>query len=93
LPGEVPFVDGARRIEPLIALQPDQPAAQRGGDGLGNLRLADACLTLEEKRLAQLQGQISDGAQITSTDVVLTVEKRDGVIDAAGDSLHVSSLP
>ncbi len=48
LRGVIPFIDGGRDIEPFIALQPDQPSAERLAQDLGDLGLADAGLPLEE---------------------------------------------
>jgi hypothetical protein len=52
-------------------LQPDQPAAQRGGDRLGDLGLADARLAFEKQRFAEFQRQVGDGAQIPAAHVIL----------------------
>ena len=38
----VPLVDRRGDVEPLVALQADQPAPERGGQHLGDLGLADA---------------------------------------------------
>ena len=49
LRGVVPLVDGGRRVEPLVALQAEQPPAQRLGQGRGELRLAAAGLALQQQ--------------------------------------------
>ena len=49
----VPLVDRVGDVEPLVALEPDQPRAERRGERLRGLRLADARLALEQHRLLQ----------------------------------------
>ena len=66
---EVPLVDRARRVEALVALQPDQPAAERLAERLGDLGLADPGLALEEQRPAELQRQEDDGRKAAAGDV------------------------
>ena len=44
----VPLVDRARDVEAFVALQPDQPSVERGGENLGDLGLADARLAFEK---------------------------------------------
>ena len=41
LRGIVPLIDRARDVEAFVALQADEPAVERGGENLGDLRLAD----------------------------------------------------
>ena len=55
LAGVVPLVDGVRDVEPLVALQPDQPRVEDASERLRGLGLADARLTLEQQRLLELQ--------------------------------------
>ena len=55
LRGVVPLVDRRRDVETFIALQPDQPAAERARQHLGDLGLADARLAFEEQRPAHAQ--------------------------------------
>ena len=57
LPRVVPLVDGRVDVEALVALEADQPRAQARRQHLGELRLADARLSLEEERTAELQGE------------------------------------
>ena len=52
LRGVVPLVDRGRDVEALVALQADQPAAERRRQHLGDLGLADAGLAFEEQRPA-----------------------------------------
>jgi hypothetical protein len=51
-----------RDVEPLVALQADQPGARGPRERLGGLRLADARLALEQERLADREGENSEVA-------------------------------
>ncbi len=54
---KIPLIDGGSRIEPLVALQPDQAAAKGARDGFGNFGLARARLPFEEDGTPQPQRQ------------------------------------
>src|SRR5437763_332294 len=56
----VPLVEGLRLVEALVALEPDEPGAGRGGDGLGQLGLAHAGRAFDEYGLLQPVGQEDD---------------------------------
>ena len=49
----VPFVERLALLQPVVALQPQQLARQRGGQRLGQLGLADAGLAFEQQRALQ----------------------------------------
>ncbi len=51
----IPLIDRGAGVEAFVALEPDQAAAERIGEHLGDLGLADACLTLEKERAAHLE--------------------------------------
>ena len=53
----VPLVERAGLVDPLVALQPDQPGAGRRRHRLGQLGLADPGRPLDQQRLAQPVGQ------------------------------------
>jgi hypothetical protein len=53
----VPVVQRVVEVDPLVTLQADEPRADRAGQRLGDLRLADARLPLDEQRLAELGGE------------------------------------
>jgi hypothetical protein len=55
LPGVVPFIKRLRGVDPLVALQADQPAAEELTEHLRDLGLADAGLALQQQRLVQRQ--------------------------------------
>ena len=69
LRGIVPFVDRARDVEALVTLQADQLSAERGGENLGDLGLADAGLALEEQRPTKPQAQEKNRRQRAVADV------------------------
>ncbi len=69
--GEVPFIDGTGRIQPLIALQPDQAPPQAGRNRLCDLGLADPRLALQKQRPSQFQRQEHHRAQRPPADIVL----------------------
>ena len=58
LAGVVPLVQGLARVDPLVALQPDQTAIEGSRQSLGYLRLAHPGLALEQQRLVQGEGQM-----------------------------------
>ena len=49
LPGVVPLIDGVAYIQPLVALQAYEGSVEGGGQGAGDLGLADAGLSFEEQ--------------------------------------------
>ena len=69
LRGIVPFIDRARDIEAFVALQADQLSAERGGEHLRDLRLADARLAFEKQRPPEAQAQEDDGRQRAVADI------------------------
>ena len=63
LRGVIPLIDRGGDVETLVALQPDQAAAEGGRQHLGDLGLADAGLAFEEDRPAHLERQIKHRAE------------------------------
>jgi hypothetical protein len=63
LAGVVPLVQGLAGVDPLVALEADQLAAEQARQDLGDLGLADPGLTLQQQRLVQVQGQVDGGGQ------------------------------
>jgi len=57
LPGEVPVVEGLRRVDALVALQSDQRKVQPLREGLRQSRLAGAGLPLEQEGSAEPERQ------------------------------------
>ena len=49
----VPVVDGVVEVDPLVALQTDQPRAAGVRERARHLRLADARLALQQQRLLE----------------------------------------
>ena len=81
LRGVVPLVDRGRDVEPLVALQADQPAAERRRQHLGDLGLADAGLAFEEDRPAHLQRQEQHGRQRPVGEIVGRRQQLERVVD------------
>ena len=84
----VPLVDGARRVEPLVALEPDQLPAEPLGEDLGDLGLADAGLAFEEQRPAHLERQEQHRRERPVGDVAAVAEKVERGVDGGGDVGH-----
>ena len=58
----VPLVERLGLVEPLVALQADEPGAGELGHRLGQLRLARPGRPLDQHRLGQPVGQVDDAA-------------------------------
>src|SRR5205814_280622 len=97
LPRVVPLVDSMREVDPLIALEPDQPGPQHLGHHLGRLGLADARLTLDEQRLLELEGEKDRCRQRTVADVAAIAKAALDVLDRRGSAHarkeYVARLP
>ena len=70
----VPLVDRRVDVEALVALEPDEPGAERRREHLGELGLADAGLAFEQQRAPQLQGEEDRGRERAIGDVVAPAE-------------------
>ena len=95
LRGVVPLVDRGRDVEPLVALQADQPAAERRRQHLGDLGLADAGLAFEEDRPAHFQRQEQHGRERAVGEIVGLAEQLQRGVDGGRErafSCPVSSL-
>ena len=85
LRGIVPFVDRGRDVEALVALQADQPAAERRGEHLGDFGLADARLAFEQnsgRPRRKLEEQ--DGRERALGDIGRAAEQRERLVDRGG---------
>ncbi len=80
----VPLVDRGVDVEALVALEPDQAGTEARGQDLGELRLADAGLALEEQRAAELQGEEDGRGERPVRDVVAAAEVVLDRLDRAG---------
>ena len=90
LAGVVPLVDGVRDVEPLVALEPDQPGAPRPRERLRRLGLADAGLALEQHGLLE-RGREEEGCrQATVRQVVGAAERGLQLVDGA--EVHPESV-
>ena len=90
LAGMVPFIGGGRQVEPVIALQPHQPAVQPARQHLGDLGLAGARLALQEQRPPHRQRQMHGGGQRQVGDIAAGGQQGGGVRDALPAALEDS---
>ena len=84
LAGVVPFVDGLRDVDAVVALQAQQLAARPAGQHLGDLRLADAGLALQEQGSLKLQRQEHDRRQTVVGEILVRGERPGYVVRSAG---------
>ena len=84
LRGVIPLVDRRRDVEPLVALQPDQPAPERRRQHLGDLGLADAGLAFEEQRPAHAQRQEQHRRQRAVGEVIRRRQELERLVDGRG---------
>ena len=66
----VPLVEGLGLVEALVALQPDEARAGGGGDGLGELGLADTGRAFHQHRLLEPVGEVDDAGDRRVGEVV-----------------------
>jgi hypothetical protein len=81
LPRVVPLVDRLVDVEPLVALEPDQPGVERSRQDLRDLGLAHPRLTLEKQRPPHLEGEEDARGEAGVGDVVVPSEGGGGVVD------------
>ena len=79
----VPLVDRVRDVEPLVALQPDQPRAEDGGERLRGLRLPDPRLALEQHGLRERERQEERGREPAVRQVVGPAKRLLELVDRA----------
>ena len=84
LGGIVPLVDGGGDVETLVALQTDQPAAERRRQHLGDLGLADPGLAFEKDRPAHAQREKQHRRQRAVGEIVGRRQQRQRVLDGLG---------
>ena len=70
----VPFVGGLGDVEPLVALQPDERGAEKGGRDLGEFGLADSSLPFEEERTLEPEGKEERRRESAVGDIPLSRE-------------------
>ena len=78
---DVPLVGGLVDAEAFVALDADQLGAERLGERLGQLGLADAGFTFQEERSLEGEGEEGGGGEAAVGDVVLPGQEGDDVID------------
>ncbi len=81
LAGIVPLVDRRGDVEPLVALQADQPPAERRRKHLRDLGLPDPGFALEEQGPSKLQGEKKDRRERAVGDVARVLEQGQRVVD------------
>ncbi len=79
----VPLVDRVRDVEPLVALQPDQPCLERRRERLRRLGLPDARLALEQHRLLEREREEERRREPAIGQVVRSAECRVELVDRA----------
>ena len=72
----VPLVDGVCDVEALVALQPDQASAERAGERLGRLCLADSGFPLEQHGLLEREREEQGGRESPVRQVVRLAKAR-----------------
>ena len=92
LPRVVPLVDGGVDVQALVALEPDEPRVERGGEHLGELGLADPGLAFEEQRPLELEGEEDGRRERAVGDVVAAAEVLGQRFDRAGAGWAVVAL-
>src|SRR4029077_2242430 len=83
--GLLPLVDRVRNVEPLVALQADQPAAERLREHLGDFGLADTRLAFEEQRTSHAQCEKQHGRKRAVGEIVGPGEELQRVVDGGRD--------
>ena len=73
--GIVPLVERGRCIHALVALEPDEVAAEHLGKRLARLGLADAWRAFQQQRLAERKGKKCSGAKAFARDVCGTAQR------------------
>ena len=84
LPRVVPLVDGGGDVEPLVALEPDEPPPEDPGEDPRDLRLPDPRLAFEEQRTAHPEGEEHRGGEAPLRDVVALGEPGCRLVDGGG---------
>ena len=80
----VPLVDGLRRVDALVALQPDQLAAGPPREHLGDLGLADAGLAFEQQRPLEAQREEDRGREALVGEVLVVGQSLGDLGDRVG---------
>ena len=94
LPRVIPLVERLRGIDPLVALQADQPPAQQLREDLRHLGLADPGLTFEQERLAEGQREVDRGRKPVVREVRMARERALKIVDVGeGEFRHARSVP
>ena len=84
LTGVVPLVSRGGEVHAVIALQPDQAAAEAGGEHLGDLGLAGAGLALQEQRPLHGKREMHRRGQFAVGDIAVLGEQAGGFRNRTG---------
>ena len=76
LAGVVPLVERLRRVDALVALEPDEPTTEERRQDLGDLGLADTGLALEEQRPVEREREEDGRGESAVGQVALRAERR-----------------
>ena len=79
----VPLVERLRGVDPLVALEADEPAPQQLGQHLRDLGLPDAGLPFEQQRLVEREGEVDRGGEPAVRQVVVRREPGLELVDGA----------
>ena len=80
----VPLIDSTRRVEPLIALQPDQLAAKGSGQDFGDLGFADTGLALKQQWTTHAERKKNRCGKRPVGHIGIAGEEGDGLVDGLG---------
>ena len=72
----VPLVDRVRDVEAFVALEPDQPRRERGGERLRGLGLSDSRFALEQERLLERERQEERGREAAISEMQASLGKK-----------------
>src|SRR5437867_7107615 len=87
--GVLPLVERLALVEPLVALETNEPAARDLRQRLGELGLADARRPLDEHRTPHARGQVDDGGDPAARDITRIPET---LLDVLHGLEHAGSL-
>ena len=79
--GVLPFVKRLALVEAFVTLKADHLEAERRGEHLGQVGLADAGGAFDQDGLAQFSCQVDDGGDSAAGDIIVFGESLDYVLD------------
>src|SRR5260221_3866337 len=88
----IPFVDRLRLIQPLVALQADQPLPGRERGALGQLGLPGPCRSLDQHGLAQLGSEVDNGARRGVREITRAAQALEHTVNGTEIFRHALSI-